>query len=114
MRVDGAVCSACGRCTRLGCPAISGAEGGGAMLIDEALSAGDAAFKEKAAAKISELMSSARTIILVSHALGTVEDLCNEAILLDHGRLVVQGGPAEVIDRYNSGLRISSATREDL
>lgn len=84
------------------------------LIIDEALSAGDAAFKEKAAAKISEVMSSARTVILVSHALRTVEELCNDAILLDHGRLLGHGRPHDIIAAYQEGHTTGAAALEDL
>jgi ABC-type polysaccharide/polyol phosphate transport system ATPase subunit len=70
------------------------------LLIDEALSAGDAQFKEKAAAKMHELMDNARTMLLVSHGLPTIKELCNDAIWLDHGRLMMRGDPTEVVDAY--------------
>src|SRR5512144_3036701 len=55
------------------------------LLVDEALSVGDARFRRKSANKMRELCEQARTIILVSHALGTVRDLCDQALWLDHG-----------------------------
>ena len=70
------------------------------LLIDEALSAGDAHFKEKAAAKMHELMENARTMLLVSHGLPTIKELCNDAIWLDHGRLMMHGDPSEVVEAY--------------
>lgn len=70
------------------------------LLIDEALSAGDAAFKKKARIKMEELMQSARTMLVVSHGLGTIKELCNDAIWLDHGRLVSRGEPSEIVDAY--------------
>jgi ABC-type polysaccharide/polyol phosphate transport system ATPase subunit len=70
------------------------------LLIDEALSAGDAAFKKKARTKMEELMESARTMLVVSHGLGTIKEICNDAIWLDHGRLVTRGKPDEIVDAY--------------
>ena len=70
------------------------------LLIDEALSAGDAAFKKKARIKMEELMESARTMLVVSHGLGTIKELCNDAIWLDHGRLVSRGEPGEIVSAY--------------
>jgi ABC-type polysaccharide/polyol phosphate transport system ATPase subunit len=70
------------------------------LLIDEALSAGDAAFKKKASIKMEELMQSARTMLVVSHGLGTIKEICNDAIWLDHGRMVMRGNPDEVVDSY--------------
>jgi len=85
------------------------------LLVDEALSAGDARFKTKARDKMHELMSTARTIVVVSHALNTIADLCNEAIWLDHGRLMAQGEPQEMIERYMEHVKVvsSSVTKDD-
>jgi ABC-type polysaccharide/polyol phosphate transport system ATPase subunit len=70
------------------------------LLVDEALSAGDARFKEKATEKMLELCENARTIVLVSHGLETVRHMSNHCIWMDHGRLVQSGDPDEVIDAY--------------
>ena len=86
------------------------------LLIDEALSAGDARFKVKAQAKMTELMQSANTMVLVSHALSTIKELCNDAIWLDHGKLMMQGNPVDVVNAYTEFVNVkqSSATLEDL
>jgi ABC-type polysaccharide/polyol phosphate transport system ATPase subunit len=86
------------------------------LLIDEALSAGDAAFKRKANAKMQELVENASTMLLVSHALGTIKTLCNDAIWLDHGRLMMRGEPGEVVDAYTDSLNVkqTSEVLEDL
>jgi ABC-type polysaccharide/polyol phosphate transport system ATPase subunit len=85
------------------------------LLIDEALSTGDASFKEKSSARIENLAQQAKTLIVVSHALGTIKELCNEAIWLDHGVLVKQGTPAEVIAAYTEFLNVgnTAAVMED-
>ena len=70
------------------------------LLIDEALSTGDASFKEKSAARISELAQQAKTLIVVSHALATVQELCTDAIWLDHGNLVGRGSPDQMVHAY--------------
>ena len=56
------------------------------LLIDEALSVGDARFRRKCARKMRELCSEDRTVVLVSHALGTIQELADQAIWMDHGR----------------------------
>jgi teichoic acid transport system ATP-binding protein len=76
------------------------------LLVDEALSAGDARFKHKAFAKMEELMAQARTIFLVSHALGSVVDLCNDAIWLQKGQLIARGKPQEIVDAYSDSLNV--------
>ncbi|WP_194892850.1 ABC transporter ATP-binding protein [Catenulispora pinisilvae] len=70
------------------------------LLVDEALSAGDARFKERATEKMLELCENARTIVLVSHGLETVRHMSNHCIWMDHGNLVQSGDPDEVIDNY--------------
>ena len=86
------------------------------LIIDEALSAGDAAFKKKAAKKMDELMGQARTLLLVSHALSTIKDMCNDAIWLDHGRVMRRGDPTEMVNAYLKHLEVGeeSVAMEDL
>jgi len=86
------------------------------LLIDEALSAGDAKFKEKALAKMRELVANARTIFLVSHALGTISDLCNDAIWMHQGELVSRGEPKDIVAAYTKFLKVGDlqAALEDL
>lgn len=80
--------------------AISTAFEADILLLDEVLGAGDAAFARKARTRISELISKAKSLILVSHDLGSVRELCSRAILLEHGRIVEDGPPGEVVERY--------------
>ena len=87
------------------------------LLVDEALSAGDAAFKAKATAKMEELLDQAHTMVLVSHALATVEEMCSDAIWMEKGELKMMGKPADVIWAYadNENVDASAATtREDV
>lgn len=76
------------------------------LMIDEALSAGDAKFKKKAADKMHELMESARAMFLVSHALGSIKEMCNAAIWLHKGELMLQGSPDEVVAAYTKFLEV--------
>jgi len=86
------------------------------LIVDEALSTGDAHFKEKSLNRIKELRTADRALILVSHAMATIEDVCNEVAWLHKGKLMARGNPAEVIRQYreftNTGK--SSAANEDL
>jgi ABC-type polysaccharide/polyol phosphate transport system ATPase subunit len=86
------------------------------LLIDEALSAGDAKFKQKAAEKMAELCGQARTIVLVSHGLGAILEMCNDAIWMDKGKLMLRGEPEEVADAYTDFLGVSRtrSTMEDV
>jgi lipopolysaccharide transport system ATP-binding protein/teichoic acid transport system ATP-binding protein len=76
------------------------------LLVDEALSAGDAHFKQKATRKMTELVESARTMFLVSHALATVRSMCNDAIWINQGRLVLRGTPTEVVAAYQKYVEV--------
>ena len=86
------------------------------LMIDEALSTGDASFREKATAKMAELRDSARAMFLVSHGMGSIKEMCTEVIWLDHGTLMMRGEPAEVIDAYMDFTRVgkSAAATEDI
>ena len=71
------------------------------MLIDEVLSVGDARFKEKSYNKMKELISDdKRTVIIVSHSLGTIKELCDEVLWLNDGEVVEIGKPNEVVEKY--------------
>ncbi len=86
------------------------------LLIDEALSAGDARFKVKAQKKMRELMASARTMVVVSHGANTIRDLCSDAIWLDHGNLMMHGEVDNVVDEYLAFMKVgtkASAATDD-
>jgi ABC-2 type transport system ATP-binding protein/teichoic acid transport system ATP-binding protein len=76
------------------------------LLVDEALSAGDARFKQKAAAKMKDLVSNARTMFLVSHSAASIRDLCEEAIWMHKGKLMLRGPSADVNAAYNKFLQV--------
>ena len=87
------------------------------LLIDEALSAGDAKFKVKAQEKMHELMNTARTLVLVSHGLNSILDLCNDAIWLEKGQIKMHSDPKSVVDAYSEFVKVgksSPAMLEDL
>jgi ABC-type polysaccharide/polyol phosphate transport system ATPase subunit len=86
------------------------------LLIDEALSVGDARFRRKSFEKMRELCGQARTIVLVSHALGSISELCDQAIWMHLGELRMWGEPDPVIDAYTQFLDVKNdaVTREDV
>jgi teichoic acid transport system ATP-binding protein len=86
------------------------------LLIDEALSVGDARFKQKSFAKMRELCGQAGTIILVSHGLRMVRRLCTEVIWLHEGKVAMQGEPEAVIEEYTRFLdvRDSDEAQDDI
>jgi ABC-type polysaccharide/polyol phosphate transport system ATPase subunit len=70
------------------------------LLIDEVLAVGDEAFQHKCVGKIQEFKAQGKTIVIVTHDLGSVERLCDEAVWLHQGRLMAHGGTRQVIDGY--------------
>jgi ABC-type polysaccharide/polyol phosphate transport system ATPase subunit len=70
------------------------------LLIDEVLAVGDAAFQQKCADAFYEMKGAGKTIVLVTHDVGTVEEYCHRAMLIDAGRIQHIGDPAEVGRRY--------------
>lgn len=70
------------------------------LLIDEILAVGDQHFQEKCFAKLREMKNSAKTIVIVTHSLHQVKELCTRAIWIYNGEVKMDGNPAEVVDEY--------------
>jgi len=70
------------------------------LLVDEVLAVGDAAFQDKCMEKFAEFRRAGKTVVVVSHAMGTMRTLCDRVAWLDGGHLVEVGRPDELIDRY--------------
>ena len=70
------------------------------LLVDEVLAVGDQHFQEKCIAKMKELKAQGKTMVFVTHSLGTVKDFCNRAVWLNQGVIKMDGNPDEVIDEY--------------
>jgi teichoic acid transport system ATP-binding protein len=71
------------------------------LLIDEALSAGDAGFRDKAVAKVREMCDAAGTIIVVSHSSSLVSEIATEAVWLHQGRIKMKGEVSNVASSYS-------------
>src|SRR4051794_31721248 len=86
------------------------------LLIDEALSVGDARFRRKSFEKMRELCAHDRTVVLVSHALGSIEQLCDTAIWMHKGELRMQSDPESVVHAYTKFLDVGedALTMEDV
>jgi teichoic acid transport system ATP-binding protein len=86
------------------------------LLIDEALSVGDARFRKKSFRKMRELCGENRTILLVSHALGSIKELCDQAIWIHKGELRMWDEPDNVVDAYTEFLEVGedAFTMEDV
>ena len=70
------------------------------LLVDEALAVGDAVFQHRCLRRMQELQERGTTVLFVSHDLAAVRALCARAILLNAGRIIEDGKPAEVLNRY--------------
>ncbi|NEM91719.1 ATP-binding cassette domain-containing protein [Galbitalea soli] len=74
------------------------------LIVDEVLAVGDAAFKAKCANKFQELKNQGKTIVLVTHSMGTLEEMCDQAAWIDQGKLVTIGDAATVISDYEAAI----------
>ncbi len=70
------------------------------LIIDEALSVGDVFFTQKCFQRIREIVHRGATLIFVSHDMGSVQNLCDRALLLHKGSLVFDGAPEDCVSRY--------------
>ncbi len=70
------------------------------LLIDEILAVGDQHFQEKCFEKLQELRDSEKTIVIVSHTLGTLRKLCSRVVWIYDGKVRMDGEPNKVIDEY--------------
>jgi ABC-2 type transport system ATP-binding protein len=70
------------------------------LLVDEVLAVGDVSFQEKCMAKFADLKRRGKTVVVVSHAMGSMRDMCDEVAWLEGGRLLDTGVPGPIIDRY--------------
>jgi ABC-type polysaccharide/polyol phosphate transport system ATPase subunit len=86
------------------------------LLIDEALSVGDARFKRKSFDKMRELCDQARTILMVSHGLKSIQELCEEVVWMHSGEIAMREEAATVIEAYRRFLDVgeSEVALEDL
>jgi len=84
------------------------------LLIDEALTGGDAAFTEHIAERTAELTGEGRTILIVTHGLAAVKSMATEVLWLHQGRVAELGHPDEVVDKYMRYCRIESLDLSDV
>jgi ABC-type polysaccharide/polyol phosphate transport system ATPase subunit len=86
------------------------------LLIDEALSVGDARFRKKSFRKMRDLCGEDRTVVLVSHALGTIEQLCDSVAWMHKGEMRMHADPKTVVHAYTKFLDVGedAFTMEDV
>ncbi|EMK6669027.1 ABC transporter ATP-binding protein [Vibrio fluvialis] len=78
------------------------------LIVDEALSVGDAYFQAKCASEIAKIIERGTTVLFVSHDIASVKTLCDRALLLEKGKLVFDGGVGEAVELYYRGLIVGS------
>ncbi len=86
------------------------------LLVDEVLAVGDEQFQKKCIDKIKEFQAQGRTIVLVSHSLGQVQELCDTAVVLHHGEVKYHGPAREAVQNFREileGRRLAEAEAED-
>jgi ABC-type polysaccharide/polyol phosphate transport system ATPase subunit len=86
------------------------------LLVDEALSAGDAEFKTRARSRMEQVIGSARTVLMVSHALAGIRELATDCLWLHEGRVAGHGEPRQVVGDYLRFLELddSAFAHEDV
>lgn len=86
------------------------------LIVDEALSVGDAYFQHKSFNRIREFRKQGTTLLIVSHDKAAIQSICDRAILLDAGRVALEGEPEEVMDYYNAliGERENKTVRQEV
>lgn len=83
------------------------------LIVDEILAVGDVSFQRRCMEKFVEFRNEGRTIVLVTHDLGSVKNLCDRAIWLEHGKVVDQGDPAALVDTYTERMLGAAAHSTD-
>jgi lipopolysaccharide transport system ATP-binding protein len=79
------------------------------LIVDEVLAVGDAAFQKKCLGKLGEVGAEGRTVVFVSHNMSAVSQLCNRAIVLDKGHILVEGETTSAIESYLTQFAGASA-----
>lgn len=82
------------------------------LILDEVLSVGDVKFQKKSGDKLKSMMGSGVTVLLVSHSIDNIRELCTRAIWLDHGKLIMDGEVDYVCDAYIEAAK--KASEEEL
>ncbi|MGD1940053.1 MAG: ABC transporter ATP-binding protein [Leptolyngbyaceae cyanobacterium] len=84
------------------------------LIVDEALSVGDEAFQRKCFARIYDMQAKGATVLFVSHSAGSIGELCDHAVLIDSGEVVLKGLPKTVIANYQKFIYAPAEQRDEL
>lgn len=83
------------------------------LIIDEILAVGDVTFQQRCMEKFVDFRNQGRTIVLVTHSMSSVRDMCDRAVWLDHGKLVGEGDPSELVEAYTEQMLGTRTDRGD-
>ena len=81
------------------------------LLLDEVLATGDASFRAKSKARVIDIVRAAKAVVLVTHDMTWVTEYCNRAVLIEQGRVVLEGEPAEVVRVHEAHMEEARARR---
>lgn len=79
------------------------------LLIDETLSAGDLSFQQKARKRMHEVIAKAQLMVVVSHDMSTLSEMCDRIIWMDHGRIIKDGAAKDIIQDYETAMLVPPA-----
>ncbi len=82
------------------------------LLVDEVLAVGDESFQRRCNEKFASLRAQGKTIILVSHGMGSVQTLCDQVAWFQHGELMALGKPRDIIERYTGEAQVDHQVDE--
>jgi ABC-type polysaccharide/polyol phosphate transport system ATPase subunit len=83
------------------------------LLLDEGIGVGDADFLEKANKRLASFVKDAGILVLASHSQNLIEDFCNKAAIMEHGRVIWFGDVGEAFRIYNGGGALASTEPAD-
>lgn len=83
------------------------------LLLDEVLATGDANFRAKSKARVIEIVSAAKAVVLVTHDMSWVTEYCNRAILIERGKMVMEGDPAAVVELHRANTELARVRRDE-
>jgi ABC-type polysaccharide/polyol phosphate transport system ATPase subunit len=81
------------------------------LLLDEVLATGDASFRAKSKARVIEIVRAAKAVVLVTHDMSWVTEYCNRAILIEKGRVIMEGDPAVVVAMHQAHMEEARARK---
>jgi lipopolysaccharide transport system ATP-binding protein len=83
------------------------------LIVDEVLAVGDAEYQDRCRERVAEIVGAKdRTVLVVSHSMRDIESLCARVVLMDHGAIVAEGAPDDIIPQYLAQVRHSPVLQE--